>query len=90
VSFTKALAAAEVALGGALLTPFVSSRCAGLGLGAFAGALMGVYLNTPGMHRPGSLRPTREGTPVAKDVWLLGMALGLLLDRGSKRTRTKH
>jgi hypothetical protein len=26
------------------------------------------------------LRPTQQGTPIAKDVWLLGIGVGLLAD----------
>jgi hypothetical protein len=26
------------------------------------------------------LRPTQQGTPIAKDVWLLGIGAGLVLD----------
>jgi hypothetical protein len=32
------------------------------------------------MHRPGSVRPTPQGTAVAKDVWMLGIGLGFLAD----------
>jgi hypothetical protein len=31
------------------------------------------------------VRPTQAGTPVAKDVWMLGIALGLILDSPKKR-----
>jgi hypothetical protein len=89
-TFAKVLAMGEVALGGALLTPMVSSRLAGVGLGAFSGALLGLYMNTPGMRRQSSIRPTRQGTALAKDVWLLGIALGLVLDSGRKRARCKR
>ena len=33
------------------------------------------------MRQPGSLRPTPDGIGLAKDVWLLGAGLTLLLDR---------
>jgi hypothetical protein len=32
------------------------------------------------MRKPGSLRPTENGTPIAKDSWLLGVGLGLIID----------
>jgi hypothetical protein len=32
------------------------------------------------MHQPGNPRPTQQGTAVAKDVWMLGIGLGLVLD----------
>jgi uncharacterized membrane protein YkgB len=82
--FAKALAITEVALGGALLVPLVPSRLVGLGLAAFAGGLVGLYLKTPGLTQPGSIRPSRHGTALAKDVWMLGIALSLVLDRGRR------
>lgn len=78
--FTGLLAKSEIALGSALLAPFVPAKVAGAGLTAFAAGLLGLYLRTPGMRREGSLRPTQDGLPIAKDVWLLGIGLGLLLD----------
>ncbi len=85
-SFAKALAISEVGLGTALLLPIVPSRLAGAGLAAFAGGLLGLYLRTPGMRQDGSLRPTEQGIPLAKDVWMLGAGLSLLVaDR--RRTR---
>lgn len=89
--FAKALALAEVALGGALLLPVVGDRLAGLGLTAFAGGLVGLYLRTPGMRKDGSVLPSQKGTAIAKDVWLLGIGLGLVGDsmRRSGRGRSK-
>ncbi len=84
--FAKGLAVAEVALGAALLTPFVSDRLAGLALTPFAGAILWMYSQTDAMHEPGSLRPTLMGTGVAKDVWLLGIGLTLLAG-GRRRAR---
>lgn len=76
--FVKALAVSEVALGGALLAPVVGDGLAGLGLTAFAGGLLGMYLKTPGMRKEGSLAPSPQGTAIAKDVWLLGIGLSLV------------
>ncbi|MFD8548966.1 hypothetical protein [Streptomyces sp. NPDC059649] len=83
--FTRLLACSEVAVGGALLAPFVPTRLAGLALTGFSGGLVGMYLRTPGMHEPGSPRPTDEGIVLAKDVWLLGTGLGLLAAPGTRR-----
>jgi len=77
--FVKLLAAGEIALGAALLSPFVSSRLAGLGLTAFGAGLVRLYWVTPGMHEPGDPRPTQAGLGLAKDVWLVGAGLTLLL-----------
>ncbi|WP_448609540.1 hypothetical protein [Geodermatophilus sp. URMC 60] len=89
--FAKVLSYAEVGIGAALLTPFVPTAVAGALLTGFSGGLLGLYLNTPGMRKPGSLAPTQEGLTVAKDVWLLGIGLGLLtsgtLDRQPRRVR---
>ncbi len=89
--FAKALAYGEIGVGAALLTPFVPTALAGAALTAFSGGLLGLYLNTPGMRKPGSLAPTQEGLSVAKDVWLLGIGVGLLtrgtIDREPRRAR---
>jgi hypothetical protein len=87
-TFTKVLAAADVVLGAALLTPLVPSRLAGLGLATFAGGLVGLYMKTPGMRQQGSIRPTDDGLALAKDVWLLGIAMTLVMDRGGPRRRS--
>ena len=78
--FGKYLAAGELALGVALVAPFVPSAVAGLALTAFGAGLVALYVKTPGMHEPGSLKPTQQGTAIAKDVWLVGAGLTLLLD----------
>jgi hypothetical protein len=87
--FTKALAISEVALGGALLLPVVSDRTAGLGLAAFAGGLLGLYVKTPGMRKEGDIRPSQQGTAIAKDVWLLGIGLGLVADSLRRRDQRR-
>lgn len=79
--FGKYLAAGEMALGAALLTPIVPSRLAGLGLTAFASALVLTYLRTPGLTQSDGVRPTQQGTAMAKDIFLLGIGLALLLDK---------
>ena len=89
--FVQGLATAEIVLGAALLTPFVPTFVAGAALTAFSGGLLGLYLNTPGMRKPGSLAPTEQGLAIAKDVWLLGIGVGLLtrgtVDREPRRVR---
>jgi hypothetical protein len=81
--FLKLLAGSEIALGAALLTPVVPAAVAGAGLAAFSAGLLGLYLRTPGMHE--KLRPTAQGTAIAKDVWLLGIGAGLVLDEVADR-----
>jgi hypothetical protein len=77
-TFLKLLAGAEIGLGAALLLPVVPAVVAGAGLVGFAGGLLGLYLRTPGMRE--GVRPTQQGTPIAKDVWLLGIGAALVLD----------
>jgi hypothetical protein len=87
--FVQALSTAEIAVGAALLTPFVPTALAGAVLTGFAGGLLGLYLRTPGMRKEGSLAPTEQGLSVAKDVWLLGIGVGLLtrgtVDRSTRK-----
>ncbi len=77
--FVGALSTAEIVLGAALLTPVVPTVAAGAALTAFSGGLLGLYLRTPGMHKPGSLAPTPEGLAIAKDSWLAGIGLSIVL-----------
>ena len=86
-TFAKALSAAEMGLGAALILPFVPSSVAGAALTAFGSGLIGMYLKTEGMTQPGSVRPTQQGTPIAKDIWLVGAGLTLLLDSMGRKAR---
>ena len=78
--FLRALSTTEIALGAALLIPVVPTAVAGAALAAFSGGLLGLYLRTPGLRQEGSLRPTHQGVPIAKDVWMLGIAGGFIVD----------
>jgi hypothetical protein len=78
--FVRLLAAAEIGLGAALLVPVVPAAVAGGGLAAFSGGLLGLYAKTPGMRKAGTPLPTQQGIPLAKDVWMLGIGLGLVVD----------
>jgi hypothetical protein len=84
-TFAKGLSTGEMALGGALLAPFVPSWLAGVALTGFATGLLQLYRSTPGMTEADGIRPTEKGTPVAKDIWLLGIGLALVLDRLTDR-----
>lgn len=77
--FGKYLSYGEMALGAALLTPVVPGWLAGAGLAAFSAGLLNMYRKTPGMTVDG-VRPTPEGLPVAKDVFMLGIAGTIILD----------
>ena len=77
--FVKILAAGEIAVGTVLLLPIVPAGLAGIVLTGFAGGLLGMYARTPGLHDK-YLRPTQPGTAVAKDVWMLGTGVSLIVD----------
>ena len=85
VAFTRLLSRAEIGLGALLLTPVVPTVVAGAALTAFSAGLLTMYLRTPGMRKPGSLAPTPQGLTISKDVWLLGIGLGLLADAAERR-----
>jgi uncharacterized membrane protein YphA (DoxX/SURF4 family) len=78
--FARLLGATEVALGSALVLPIVPSVIAGAGLAAFSAGLLGLYIRTPGMRKPGTPLPTQEGIAMAKDIWMTGIGLSLILD----------
>jgi hypothetical protein len=78
-TFTKVLGAGETALGSVLLAPFIGPGVAGLGLTAFAGGLLGLYFRIPGMTEDG-IRPSQQGTALAKDSWLAAIGVALVLD----------
>jgi hypothetical protein len=85
--FIRLLSAGEIATGAVLLTPFVSSGLAGAALTAFSGSLVAMYARTPALREPGSIWPSAAGTAVSKDVWMLGIGLGLLADSAGRRRR---
>jgi uncharacterized membrane protein YphA (DoxX/SURF4 family) len=79
-TFGRLLSSTEILIGAALLLPVVPSVVAGAGLVGFGAGLMRLYWATPGMHEPGDPRPTTQGIPIAKDTWLVGAGLTLILD----------
>ena len=78
--FVRLLAAGEITLGAALLLPVVPAAVAGAGLAAFSGGLLGLYARTPGMRKDGTPFPTQQGIALAKDAWMMGIGLGLVVD----------
>ncbi len=87
--FIRLLSAGEIATGAVLLSPFVSSGVAGAALTAFSGSLVTMYARTPALREPGSIWPSAAGTAVSKDVWMLGIGLGLLADAAGRRRRRR-
>ncbi|WP_329304476.1 hypothetical protein OG410_41870 [Streptomyces sp. NBC_00659] len=78
--FVRLLAAGELAIATTLLLPVVPAAVAGVALTAFSVGTLGLYLRTPGMRQEGSLRPTEQGTALAKDVWMLGIGVSLIAE----------
>jgi hypothetical protein len=76
--FLRMLAAGEIAVGSALLAPVVPAALAGAALTGFSGALLAMYARTPALRKPGSIWPSQAGTAVSKDIWMLGIGLGLI------------
>ncbi len=71
----------EIGIGGALLTPFVSKRVAGLGLGAFSAGLLAMYFRNPVMTKGDGIRPSNDGMSLSKDIFMAAMAAALVTDR---------
>jgi hypothetical protein len=84
--FARLLSVSEIALGSALLLPIVPTEAAAAGLTAFSAGLLGLYLRTPGMTKEDGIRPSQQGTALAKDVWMLGIGIGLLVDALTDRS----
>jgi len=78
--FLRLLAASEIAIGTTLLVPLVPNGLAGAALTGFSGSLLTMYARTPAMRKPGSIWPSPAGMAVSKDVWMLGIGLGLVTD----------
>jgi len=76
--FLKMLAVGEVVTGALLLAPFVPNAVAGAALTGFSGSLLAMYARTPSLRKPGSVWPSPAGIAISKDVWMLGIGLGLL------------
>ena len=88
--FASMLSTGEIAVGALLLTPIVPTAVAGAALTTFAGMMGRLYLKTPGVREEGSLQPTQQGTPLAKDVWMLGIGAALVLDGLTDRRRKRR
>jgi uncharacterized membrane protein YphA (DoxX/SURF4 family) len=84
--FARLLSVSEIALGSALLLPVVPTAAAGAGLTAFSAGLLGMYLRTPGMTKEDGIRPSQQGTALAKDLWMLGIGVALVVDALTDRS----
>lgn len=88
--FKQFLTAGELGVGAALLLPFVPGWLAGAALTAFSTGLLSMYKNTEGMTEPDGIRPTEQGTAVAKDVFLFGIGTALMVDGAVNRVGRKN
>lgn len=87
--FVSRLSMGEMAVGSLVLMPLVPTKVAGLALSGFGAGLMTMYLRTPSLRQPGSIWPNQNGTAISKDVWLLGIGLGLLVDAMTDRKKRR-
>lgn len=83
--FGKFLCYGEIAVGAALLLPFVPTRVAGAALTTFSAGLVANYFSIDSMTEDDGIRPSQDGIPVAKDTWLAAIGLALLLSGGGKK-----
>jgi uncharacterized membrane protein YphA (DoxX/SURF4 family) len=83
--FLRLLAASEIAIGTALVAPVVPNGLAGAALTGFSGSLLAMYARTPALRKPGSIWPSPAGIAISKDVWMLGIGLGLVTDALTSR-----
>lgn len=77
-------------MGTALLAPIVPTWLAAAGLTGFSASLMRVYLKTPGLTQDDGIRPAPAGMGIARDIFMLGSGLGLLIDELTDRPRTRE
>lgn len=78
--FLRVLAVSEIAVGTALIAPVVPNALAGAALTGFSGSLITMYARMPALRKPGSIWPSQAGVAVSKDIWMLGIGLGLIAD----------
>lgn len=78
-TFGKFISYSEMGVGAALLAPFVSNRLAGAALTTFGSGLLTMYFGNDDMTESDGIRPSQEGTALAKDSWLVAIGAALLL-----------
>lgn len=69
----------ETGVGGAMLAPFVSNFVAGSALTAFSSGLLALYFADPDNRQEDGIRPSEQGTALAKDSWLLAIGVALVV-----------
>lgn len=88
--FKQFITASELGIGALCLLPFVPGWLAGAALTGFSGGLLNMYRNTDFMTESDGIRPSEQGTAVAKDVFLFGMGAALMVDGVVNRTGRKN
>lgn len=74
--YLRLLGAAEIATGTALLTPFVPAAAAGAALTGFSGSVLALVL----LSGPPAQEATSRGIGIGKDLWMVGIGLGLMAE----------
>ncbi|GAA3751509.1 hypothetical protein [Salinactinospora qingdaonensis] len=89
--FAKTLSRTEIGVGTALLLPIVPSALAGTALAGFSSGLLGLYFTAPDARLEDGIRPSPQGIALAKDSWLFGIGLSLIIDglRPCRRHRSE-
>ena len=85
-TFGKLVAYGEIAVGSTLLLPFVNKRLAGLALGGFAAGMLAIYFRNEALTEADGVRPSQDGTPISKDLWLAAIAAALVLSPSDKKS----
>lgn len=84
-TFGKVVSYSELGIGAALLTPVVSNRIAGLGLGVFSAGLLAIYFRNPVMTQEDGIRPSQDGIAISKDLFMAAIAGALVFAPKNKK-----
>ena len=80
-TFATFIAGTELAVGAALVTPFVSKRLAGAGLLAFSAGLLSMYFRNPEMTQEDGIRPSEQGIQLSKDAFLAAIGAAQMVQK---------
>lgn len=87
-TFAKVVSWSEIGVGASLLTPVVSNRLAGLGLGAITAGFLSIYFRNDQMTEKDGVRPSEAGTGLSKDFFIAAVA-GALVTAPKKAKKEK-